>query len=73
MKYFGKKQTNNNNKHKQTNKQKNRIKNTTATTIITNFHTITSKLFSLVYFAQKLQSGYGSDGIYKRDLYPLLP
>ena len=34
----------------------------------TNLLTITSKLFSLAYFTQKILSGYCSDDIYKKGL-----
>ena len=39
----------------------------------TNLHTITSKLFSVAYFAQKILSGYCPDNIYKKDLHSLPP
>ena len=39
----------------------------------TNLLTITSKLFYLAYFTQKILSGYCSDDIYKKGLHPLPP
>ena len=79
-----KQKINDNNKHKPINKltekQKNRIKKNLTITATerkkkgyTNLHTITSKLFSLAYFTQKILSGYCSDDIYKKGLNPLPP
>ena len=64
--------------NKQKEKQKKRIKkhdskNNNNSNKYTNLQTITSKLFSLAYFAQKILSDYRSDSIYKNGLHPLPP
>ena len=58
--------------NKQTEKQENRIKkHNNMNNKYANLHTITSELFSLRNFTQKILSGYRSDDICKKDLHPL--
>ena len=60
--------------NKKTEKQKNRIKeHNNMNNKYANLRTITSELFSLTQFTQKILSGYRSDDICKKDLYLLPP
>ena len=57
----------NNNKHKKRKTGKHNLKkHNSNNSKYTNLRTITSKLFFLAYFTQKILSGYPSDDIYKQ-------